>query len=192
LTITAALKSEQFKIAWAAQAPNRLRMTLLKYGHPVETIAASGKKVTFISHTGRHSPHTTLSADPNLETYIGVPVHLSELICLFLGQVPVRKFDRAWMVPGQDGRVHASEDFNTRIQQLLVDDQDRIKAFHILESGQDLIFGMDIKSFTEKKSFSIPDVLRVYDASGRSLEIYLTNFIPNAPVKESMFILTAP
>ncbi|HKL83348.1 MAG TPA: hypothetical protein VJ879_12610, partial [Desulfobacter sp.] len=46
LMLTRGFRKEKYKIAWAAQAPNRLRMTLLISGHPVETIAATGQWVT--------------------------------------------------------------------------------------------------------------------------------------------------
>jgi outer membrane lipoprotein-sorting protein len=109
LTLTRGFRKEKYKIAWAAQSPNRLRMTLLMSGHPVETIAATGQWVTFVSHTGAHKPHSAVSADPDLNPYINIPLRLSELVSLLLGRVPERTFDTAWILPETPDTVFASQ-----------------------------------------------------------------------------------
>ncbi|MCA1795126.1 MAG: hypothetical protein LC660_14885 [Desulfobacteraceae bacterium] len=38
---------QTYQIAWAARAPDRVRITFTASGHPVETIAADGSRVTF-------------------------------------------------------------------------------------------------------------------------------------------------
>ncbi|WDP89180.1 MAG: hypothetical protein HUN04_05330 [Desulfobacter sp.] len=192
LVVTGGGQRESFKMAWAARTPNRLRLTLMVSGHPVETIAANGKQVTFVSHTGRHRPHTTPSADPDLDTYIGVPVRLSEMVAILLGQIPVREFDRAWMVPGRTGAIHANKNYSTQIQELTTDSNGQLTCFRRLDAHRAEIFGMDIEAWTQKTGFRIPASLSVYDATGRTLYISLSGMIPNAPVKESMFILTGP
>lgn len=156
LELTGGGRKESFRIAWAAKAPDRLRLTLMASGHPVETIAADGKKVTFISHTGRHSPHTTLSADPDLDAYIGVPVHLSEMVAILLGRIPAREFDRAWMVPGRERVIHTNKRYGSRIQELAVDDRDRISHSRLLDRSRALIFGMEISTWSEKNGFDLP------------------------------------
>ena len=93
-------RRDTFKIAWAAAFPNRLRITFLVSGHPFETIVATGKNVTFISHTNQHKPPTTLSSDPNLEKFIHLPVKLSGMVAILLGHIPLEKFDHAWFEPG--------------------------------------------------------------------------------------------
>ncbi len=183
-------KREQYKIAWAAQAPNRLRLTLLLSGHPVETIAASGERVTFVSHTGKHKPHSTLSADPDLESYIGVPVRLSEMVSMLLGRIPVQAFDRAWIAPDRPDRIHTNKNFSPRIQELKRGDRGQVTGYRILDGDFIPVFGVEFKDFEKRKTFIVPTVFFLYDAAGRTLEIALTGFVPNAPVKESMFRLT--
>lgn len=97
--INADTLTTRFKIAWAAMRPNRLRITFLVAGHPVETIVATGTRVTFISHTGEHPPHTTFSSDPDLKKYLDIPIKLSGLISILLGHIPLEKFDHAWFKP---------------------------------------------------------------------------------------------
>lgn len=183
-------RAEAFKMAWAAQAPNRLRLTLLLSGHPVETIAASGERVTFISHTGKHRPHSTLSADPDLDDYIGVPVRLSQMVSVLLGRIPARQFDRAWIPPGRPDLIHTNKNLSSNIQEFKTGDQGRITRYRVLEKDYTPVFGIEFKNFTRKKGFLVPLGLSLYDTGGRTLEITLTGIIPNAPVKESTFRLT--
>lgn len=183
-------RRERYKIAWAAQAPNRLRLTLLLSGHPVETIAASGSRVTFISHTGAHKTHSTLSDDPDLESYIGVPVRLSEMVTLLLGRVPVREFDRAWISPDRPDLIHANKNYSSHLQELMTAYSGRTIRYRILNQDRSLVFGIQFGKFKEKKKFLIPTSFSLYDATGRTLEISLPGLVPNAVVKESMFRLT--
>lgn len=83
-------KVDKFKIVWAAVFPNKIRITFLIFGHPIETIIATGEKITFFSHTGEHSKYSYYSKDPNMEDYIHVPVKMSEMILVLLGRFPVK------------------------------------------------------------------------------------------------------
>ncbi len=191
IAIVNGTQKEIYKMAWAAQTPNRLRLTLLTAGLPVETIAANGTTVTFVSHTGRHQTYTTHTPDPNLNAFIGVPVRLSEMIAILLGRIPVRPFDRAWMVPDRPGVIHANKYYDSAIQELEVDTNGTPLAFRRLDRHRELVYGMDITTWKHIQHWAMPVSLSVYDGTGRSLEISLFNIIPNAPVKESIFILTA-
>lgn len=190
LTLNTGARSEQFKIAWAAAAPNRLRLTLMAYGQPVETIAASGERVTFISHTGRHKPHTTASADPDLERYIDIPVKLSELIAILLGQTPVRPFDRAWLAPDSPDTVVTTQGFSDVLQHLSLDPEGRVRRYWLTRNGGNLVYSMAYTAFKTSNGISTPSGLTLSDGNGRTLRLELTRLIPNADVKESVFRLT--
>ncbi len=183
-------KKETYKMAWAAKAPNQLRLTLMTAGLPVETIAANGKKVTFVSHTGHHQTYTTHIPDPNLNAFIGVPVRLSEMITLLLGQVPIRAFDRAWMVPGQPGRIHTNKNVDSKIQELEISTDAKTVALRLLDRHLTLVYGMKINAWRQQQDWEIPVSVSVYDSHNRRLEITLSTITPNPPVEESIFILT--
>ncbi len=181
---------QRFKMAWAAGTPNRLRLTLLMSGHPVETIAASGDWVTFISHTGKHKPHSAVSVDPDLTPYINIPVRLSEMVAILLGQIPVRPFDRTWVSPENPNKIQTSKNFSGTIQSIVTDDAGRVIRYRLTDTDQTLIYYVTYNKFQEKNGYVIPASLTIGDRSGRTLEITLSGMVPNAPVKESVFRLT--
>lgn len=190
LTLTRGFRRETYKIAWAAQAPNRLRMTLLMSGHPVETIASTGQWVTFVSHTGAHKPHSAVSADPDLDPYINIPLRLSELVSLLLGKVPERPFDRAWIVPEKPDTVFASQSFSPKIQEFLTDKTGRPIRYRVLDKKMNVILGIWYSQFFIRDNFILPGVITMKDGDQRVMKISLKNLMPNIPVKESIFRLT--
>jgi len=190
LTLMLAHGKERFRLAWAAQAPNRLRLTLLASAHPVETIAASGEWVSIISHTGRHKPHTAPSTDPNLGPYINLPVRLSDMINILLGRFPLRPFDRAWFVPEKSHTVRTSQNFSPIVQQIQFDDEEKIAAVSLLEKGGGTVFRIEYSRYQARDGRLIPEMMTLTDGQGSSLELTLFNIQPNAEVKPSVFRLT--
>ena len=190
LTLTRGFRREKYKIAWAAQSPNRLRMTLLMSGHPVETIASTGQWVSFVSHTGAHKPHSAVSSDPNLDPYINIPLRLSELVSLLLGKVPERPFDWAWTLPEKPNIVFASQSFSSKIQEFLTDNAGKLTRYRVVDKQMNIVFGIWYSQFFTRDNFTVPGLITIKDGQQRALEISLKNFMPNIPIKESVFRLT--
>ncbi len=165
-------------------------MTLLMSGHPVETIASTGQWVTLVSHTGAHKPHSAVSTDPDLDPYINIPLRLSDLVSLFLGKVPERPFDRAWILPEKRDTVFASQSFSSEIQEWLTDESGITTRYRLLDKKMNVIFGIWYSQFFKSDNFILPGVITIKDGNQRAVEISLKNFMPNIPIKESVFRLT--
>jgi outer membrane lipoprotein-sorting protein len=183
---------EKFKIAWAAASPNRLRITFLVSGHPVETIVATGEQVTFISHSGKHKPHTTASNDPDLKEFIHVPIKLSGMIAILLGQIPLLEFDHAWLEPEEtlSSSVILKKNWQTNFQKIHIGKDGQIKQVLFLKQNKTLLYDITYLDFQLSGSNHIPVKLLIQDSFGRKIHISLTRFIPNPPIKESVFKLT--
>ena len=190
LTLMLSHGLERFRLAWAAQAPNRLRLTLLSSAHPVETIAASGEWVSIISHTGRHKPQTTPSTDPDLSPYINLPVRLSDMINILLGKFPLHPFDRAWFVPGKSRVVRTSQNFSSLVQEIQFNDDEKIAVLSLLEKGKSMVLCIEYLRYQAQDGRVIPETMRLTDKDGNSLELTLSRIQPNAEVKPSVFRLT--
>lgn len=188
VTVISDSRTDKFKIAWAAQAPNRLRLTFLSYGHPVETIVATGKRVTFVSHTGEHKPHTTISADPDLERFIRLPVKLSALTCLLLGRIPIQNYDDAWFETDPASPIILKKNWNNDFQKLILNTDGRVSLLKHFE--KELVYEIRYLEYQAINSFVIPSEIKVMDRDGRTITISLERFTPNPPLKESVFRLT--
>lgn len=190
LTLTWGVNEEKYKIAWVAQSPNRLRMTLLMLGHPVETIASTGQWVTFVSHTGAHTPHSAVSTDPDLSPYVNIPLRLSELVTLLLGKVPERPFDRAWTLPEKPDTIFAAQSFASEIQEWLTNENKITTRYRVLDKKMNVIFEIWYSRFFKRDNFILPGRITIKDGEQRTMMISLENLTPNIPVKESVFRLT--
>ena len=190
LILTRGFRKEKYKIVWAAQSPNRLRMTLLMSGHPVETIASTGQWVTFVSHTGAHTPHSAVSTDPDLDPYINIPLRLSELVDLLLGKVPKRPFDRAWILPETPDTVFASQSFSSEIQEWLTNERGITTRYRVSDKNMNVVFGICYSEFFNYDNFILPGVITIKNGEQGIMKISLKNIMPNIHIKESVFRLT--
>lgn len=190
LTLKRAQGRERFRIAWAAQAPDKLRLTVLASAHPVETIAASGEWVSIVSHTGKHKPHSTASTNPDLSPYINVPVKLSDMITILLGRFPLRPFDRAWFVPDQKDRVRTSKNFSPFIQEVQFDTDGKVAALSLLNKDETLVFRIDYRRYQAGPDRVMPETMTLTNAEGQTMDLTQFRIIPNPEVNPSVFRLT--
>ncbi len=194
VTLETDTRKDKFKIAWAATAPNLLRLTFLVSGHPFETLVATGKNVTFISHTGEHKPHTTLSNDPDLEKFIHLPVKLSGMIAILLGHIPLQKFDHAWFEPGDGSSspLILAQNWQSTFQQIHLDKVGQVQQLVFLGKENIPLYDITYLDYQSHGKSRIPATILIQDARGRKIHLSLTRFIPNPPIKESVFRLTEP
>jgi len=191
-TLETGTKHEKFKIAWGVVFPNKIRMTLLVSANPVETIIATGEKITFISHTGRHSRNTYHSKDPDMEKYIHVPIKMSEMILILLGRFPVKDFDDAWFSPGDTSlsTTVLKQKWRGAKQYIHFNDKKNIDRLLLEDYTGQLIYKAVIKAYKKFGSDNIPAKLEIQDINNRKLTLEITNFIANPTIKESLFQLT--
>ena len=181
---------QTFQMAWAAQAPDRVRLTFTALASPVETIVADGNAVTFVSHTGRHKPHTTTSSDPDLEPFTGVPLKLSALIRVLLGQIPTQRFSHAWFSSEDRSRIQLHRKFTTQFQELILASDQPVGALRLKNRHNDILYEILYHGFDRMDHRQIPVNLTIADGKGRQVRISITRFWPDIPVKESVFQLT--
>ncbi len=184
--------TQKYKIAWAAAFPNKIRITFLVSGHPFETIAADGKKVTFVSHTGNHKPYTTHTRDPDMEEFINIPVKLSELISLLLGRLPVKKYDTAVFSPNDPAlkTIHLTRLWSNTRQTLFLDDTNSPAGLKTSTLENQLLYSLKITSNKTISSHIIPATIEMIDGGQNRLSLKITTFQVNPRIKETVFRLT--
>ncbi|MCF6248428.1 MAG: hypothetical protein L3J69_13865 [Desulfobacula sp.] len=193
INLKAGNRTDRFKIVWATAFPNKIRITFLLSGHPIGTIIATGQKVMFISHTGEHSPYITNSDDPDLKTYIKIPVKLSELILVLLGRFPIKTFEDVYFSPKDPSlsTIILWKDWQGICQYLNVDGQGRLNSIKTTDSKGQVLYDLSIIDYKTYSTDSIASTVHLIDTQGRTMTLRITSFIINPVIKESVFRLTA-
>ncbi len=181
-----------FKIAWAATFPDKLRLSFFISANPIETIISSDGKITFISHTEKHARRSYNSTDPDLETYLNVPIKLSEMISLLLGRLPVRKFDQAFFESSDPSRstLSLTKKWQHSKQYLHFDNRNLMTDLRLTDGSNRLVYNISIKAYKKYKTDTIPVKLEIYDDNNRSVNLEITDFTANPDIKETVFQLT--
>ena len=186
-------KRFRYKAAWAAQYPNRVRMTFLSSGIPVETVISDGKRVTFISHTGRHNTYIMADPDPDLKPVLEIPIRLSQVIRLLLGRPPLKPFNDAYFIPQPDSAAPQAVLRNSQTGQAQIVEtgtDGRLKAIRQLNySGKPVlsVLVLDYRQFEKKQ---IPALINVTATLEESMDLEIDYFIENPSLKEHLFQLT--
>ncbi len=185
-------KHAKFKIAWAAVYPNKLRITFLISANPIETIIATGEKITFISHTGQHFKYSYNSKDPDMERYIKVPIKMSEMILLLLGRFPANNFNDTYFAPSDPSlsTIVLKQNSNNLIQFFHFDNKKSCNSMWKENYNENLIYKIIIQKYKRYGSDNIPVQLIIKDDNNKKLFLEITSFIVNPPIKESVFQLT--
>ncbi|MBU1343316.1 MAG: DUF4292 domain-containing protein [Proteobacteria bacterium] len=185
---------DKFRIAWAAAFPNKIRITFLMSGLPIETIIATGEKITFFSHTGEHSKYSYDSNDPNMEKFIKVPVKMSEMVSILLGRFPVKNFDDAYFSP-QDpssSTITLRRNFKGVSQSVQFDSNKKIDRLNAMDTAGKLLYEITIFKYKAYDSDDIPIKIEIKDMDNKKLTLDITSFQSNPVIKETVFQLTEP
>ncbi|WP_041273229.1 DUF4292 domain-containing protein [Desulforapulum autotrophicum] len=184
---------QRFKIAWAALVPDKIRLTILETGIPVETIVADGEKVTFISHTGRHQRHTVKAPNPSLKSMVDLPIHIREIISLLSGKLPLEPFDQERLsttIKPFAAKLLLSRKWRGIIGRVQFDTNDQVVEYEVVGRDGNLVYQVNRSEFKSFGSYLVPGTTLVKDPSGRTMTLQINNFYPDLPVKASVFALT--
>lgn len=185
-------QKNRFRIAWAAAFPDRVRMAFLIMGQPAETIIADGEQVLFLSHTGKHNPHTLYSANPNLESYLGVPITLREVISVLCGRLPLKNFDQSYL-PQSDNSGNTIILYDQKkgpVQNILLNNNHRVKNIISTNLFNNRLYEYTIGDFLDINNLKIPSPVNVSGKTDHHLHLNIIRFTVNPEIKESVFMLT--
>jgi outer membrane lipoprotein-sorting protein len=184
---------QRYKIAWAARLPDKIRLTILETGIPVETIVADGETVTFVSHTGRHRRHTIKDPNPSLKSMVELPVRIREIISLLSGKLPLEPFDQERLsATDKTGKTELllSRKWRGTTARVQFDAGDRIVEFEPVGRDGNTVYQVSRSDFKFFGSYLVPGATLVKDPSGRTMTLQISGFYPDLPIKASVFTLT--
>ena len=194
ISLTLNGKTEIHRVAWVAQWPCCLRMTLLSSGIPVETIAADGKSVTFVSHVGRHAPHTLHQPNPSLQAILSLPIKLKDIIALLTGKIPLKAGGEVSQCTGEadTSRLIFKNWWGQPTQEIVLNSALQVTEYWRLswDGGRELKFSFDQRS--QFSGYIIAGKTVLTDVHDRRLIFQITSFAPNISLKNKrqLFYLT--
>ncbi len=194
LSLTRDGKTETHRVAWVAQWPCCLRMTLLSSGIPVETIAADGKSLTFVSHVGKHAPHTMNQPNPSLQAILSLPVKLSDIIALLTGKVPLKAGGEVSLHTGEESTFHLifKNWWGKPFQKIVLNGAHQVTQYWRLSSKGSPEIKLSFHQFSQFEGYPIAQQTVFTDSHDRRLTFQITSFTPNIPIKNKrrLFHLT--
>ena len=185
-------KTDRYRMAWAAVYPDKIRMTFLLSGNPVETVISTGEKISFLSHTGKHDLYISDSKDPDLKDYLEVPVKMSELISILLGRFPLMNFDDAYFSPLDSSLavIITRQKEKGQTQHLNFNSNGIISRIQSLDSFGKPLYEIHVLEYKTHESNDIPVKLQIKDSENRMLTLDISDFEPNPIIKDAVFQLT--
>lgn len=191
-TLQTQTETIKYKIAWAAVYPNKIRITFLMFGQPIETIVSTGQRVTFLSHTSRHARYSFETQDPDMENYIHVPIKMSEIIAILLGRLPIKPYDDAYFSSSDTGMglVTLHQKQSGPVQVLAFDTFQTLYQMTCISSSREPLYDYRILAYEPHDFGQLPTTIEITDQKNRKLSLSITHFVANPQVKDSVFVLT--
>jgi len=194
LFLTRSGTTETYRMAWVAKWPDCLRMTLLSSGIPVETIAADGKTLTVVSHTGRHSPHTMNQANPSLKPILSLPVKLRDIIALLTGKIPFKGGNNVSVYTDENNtsRLISKNGWGLPMEKIFFNETGQITDYWKLSSDGPPVIKLRFAQFNRFDGYPIAQTTVLTDSHNRRIGFQITAFTPNIIIKnkDSVFHLT--
>lgn len=186
-------QKEKYRTAFVALVPDKIRLTLMISGLPVETIIADGRKIIFISHTGKHKIYKINDPDPSLARIISIPVKIKDIIALLSGRIPLKDFDYAYYLKREKssgGTLMLYKKKGGEIQKIISNSKMRVRKYERFDNKKHLIYSILLDDYENFGQFQIPLNINIMDRSGRKIDLKITGYKANIPVKNSVFTLT--
>jgi outer membrane lipoprotein-sorting protein len=183
---------------WAGFENSKMRLeTLGPSGQPLASFAYDGKKFYLISH-----PDNRFYSKPGrgngLEKIIHLPLKISESLNLLAGRMP-RSNDYGFAgllndaPPGFQILIVKQRSKGNAYDKIYCDMRtesiQRVEAYD--EKGA-LRFRAEFEALQRIGGFRVPLRVSIADGEGHRLDLSIDRFWPNAPVSDSLFVLSKP
>lgn len=189
LTLIDGPRQTRFRLGWAAEHPDHLRLVVLFSGRPIETLVYDGHTLSLVSHTGDHDPIITRRRNPNLEKLTTLPLTTDRIIAYLTGQVPIMPHRSAALktAPGGCAVLTLFKRGGAVVQTIELDAEGRVTAFDIYDRKHTHHQVQLAESpSADGPSVTLPSLIRI-DQEDRSLTIRVDQINHNPDLSADTF-----
>jgi len=184
--------SRSARVAWIAAAPDRIRLHVFGLlGQGRLTLAADGRRITLHSAAdGRF--YSRRADDPDLQKVVGFPIHVSDLVSLLMGRIPLRDHTRTRVVPdagGSGGLVLSLDGFWGSRQKITFDARGRVREAAYFGAAGGLRYRVTLTARRRVDGYELPQELRLSTEDGRRLRLVVSRCWANPALPEGVFRL---
>lgn len=188
-TITDRDKTHHYRLAWAVEKPDRLRLIVLFSGKPIETLLHQGSHLLITSHTGSHETIRKRSKNPNLEKLISLPLRVSQMISILSGDIPLPGHRSARLENKPDGRfiLILLKRFEKPAATFYLDGDKKLMACEFTDS-KDNIYRIEYKHSSSPGALpmTLPESVSIHNKN-RSLVLRIDQLHPNPSLSPETF-----
>ncbi len=194
ITLKDGEQKTRFRAVWAATLPDKIRMTLLASGLPVETLVADGKTVTLLSHTGSHSTKRINSANPSLKKITGIGIKLTDFIALTAGRPPISKqvYPKELLTDERQTILLLRKKWGGSSEKIIVDPNNNVTTYQRLNAQNKAFYTVSFLKPTRIEKYELPFKTIIKDHQDRVVIFETTDFQTDIPIKETVYSLTEP
>ena len=184
------------RIAWIAEAPDRLRLELFGIpGQRSARLASDGQWVYLDPQPGSKLYKHKLS-DRLFRHLLPVSLTVRDMIALLAGRVPPMDHQRSQLILTPDGkfyRLTLETHWWGERQEILIDvstkDIRRIDVFH---SGGSLKYRAEFIKMKRIKTYRVPQHLKISNGDGKGVLMDISRYWADVAVTPEQFTLTIP
>jgi outer membrane lipoprotein-sorting protein len=188
ITLSETARTRSYRLAWAAEIPEKIRLVILFSGKIFETMVADGENLFLKSHTGSHVPINRRRKNPSLEPFIGLPLTTGQLITYLSGRIPVPEYEKIVLDKGEGGKgsvLRFYKNNETVIENIFLDENDNALSYEVIENAKNR-FTVTLDSPGNPGALVFPKTIHVIQ-SERSCVIQIENTTPDPELTKDTF-----
>ncbi|PID40867.1 MAG: hypothetical protein CR984_00970 [Proteobacteria bacterium] len=184
--------AQTFRAAIAGQYPNRLRIDLLApFGGAAANFSSDGNHLYLVNHRSREYHKIRLGAG-SLSRLLHVDVTVEELVELLLGRVPMASKWQAKMTETESRALSGlafHDIWGIERQRIDLNADRRPVGATWYDRRHHAVQRLVIDALQVVDGFDLPESLELKANSGDRVKVRIERYMPNAPIKDSLFIL---
>ena len=196
------------RLAWMGSGRDRLRLEIFGVvGYPAVRFADDGQWTTLIYD---HPPRFVKkpSSPSGLKRLLPVPVHISDILDLIAGRIPVRPYRSVARVPAEPTAASAADPadpqapggvlalkrfWGTVVEKIFFDEATRdVRQVEMYGPDGTLAFRAVFEKMQCIGPYRVPEVLSLSGGGGDTLRLHIERYWPDVELAPDRFVLAPP